>query len=87
MKTHSRCKAAQAVRWRSFRAGTFNDQHLICKPLKRLLSKRSQLPITLKDRILKLRSLTVCAAHIYPPLRLGHNLSESERLIDLGHGL
>jgi hypothetical protein len=48
------------------RAETFNDQLLTYKPLKRQHLKRERLPITLNDRILKLRGLTVCPSQIFP---------------------
>jgi len=44
----------------------FDDQLLSCKPLKRLHLQEARLPITLEDRILKLRSLTVCPGQTAP---------------------
>jgi hypothetical protein len=42
--------------------------HLLrCKPMKRTHLLEAQFPITLNGRVLKLRSLTVCAVWIYSP--------------------
>ncbi len=43
-----------------------NDQLPGCRQMKRLHLQQTRLPITLKDRILKLRSLRHFPAHVSP---------------------